>query len=169
VRAASIRRMLTGGGPSSALADLDPVLADAENAGISVEIQLSGDLRSAPAPVRAALADRVGAVLAAASGGRAIVTVLWAPAGGSIFVALPWPDREPPSWPNGGGADEPAGAGAMVGIGVDLDDQWLSLELTWPPSARAVAGTAVAGTAVAGAAVASADDAGTGTVGSQGR
>ncbi|EIV96091.1 ATP-binding protein [Frankia sp. QA3] len=139
VRAAAIRRMLTGGGPSSALADLDPVLADAESAGISVEIQLSGDLRSAPAPVRAALADRVGAVLAAAPGGRAIVTVLWAPAGGSVFVALPWPDGVAPPWPEGG---DTAGFGVgvpEVGIGVELDDQRLSLELTWPPSTPASA------------------------------
>lgn len=150
VRAAVIRRMLTGGGPSSALADLDPVLADAENAGISVEVQLAGDLRSAPA--RVALADQVGAVLAAASGGRAIVTVLWALDGGSVFVALPWPDGVPPPWSDGAGDTWPA-TGLEVGapeveIGVDLDDQWLSLELTWPPSTRA-APTARAGEAPA--------------------
>ncbi|WP_250641571.1 ATP-binding protein [Frankia sp. AiPa1] len=137
-RAAAIRRMLTGGGPSSALADLDPVLADAESAGISVEIQRSGDLRTAPAPGRAALADRVGEVLAVAGRGRAIVTVMWLPAGGSIYVTMPWPDGL--ALPEtvrgamaGGEATGDAGSPAVrLGTVVELDDRRLSLELTWP-------------------------------------
>ncbi|WP_225438119.1 ATP-binding protein [Candidatus Frankia nodulisporulans] len=149
-RAAAIRRMLTGGGPSSALADLDPVLADAESAGISVEIQRSGDLRTAPVPVRAALADLVGEVLAAAASGPAIVTVMWSPAGGSVYVTMPWPDDLALPGAVLGAAvatnilsgdasgrsahmSVPAGeTTARVGVEVEVEDRWLSLELTWP-------------------------------------
>ncbi|MCM3884334.1 ATP-binding protein [Frankia sp. R82] len=175
-RAAGIRRMLTGGGPSSALADLDPVLADAESAGISVEIQRSGDLRTAPGPVRAALADRVGEVLATAGSGRAIVTVMWSPAGGSVYVTMPWPDelalpdavlgtaatapiptsddaplraadtsaRAADAATREGDATARVGDEALrVGVEAEVDDHWLSLELTWPcvpPDGGAAAG-----------------------------
>ncbi|WP_139168522.1 MULTISPECIES: ATP-binding protein [unclassified Frankia] len=127
MRAAAVRRMITGGGPSSALADLDVVVADAEAAGMTVQIQLSGDLRLAPAPVRAMVADQVREVLAAVPGGRAIVTVLWTPAGGSVFVSLPWPQGLPPPQLGRGGED----AGGIE-VAVELDDRCLSLELTWP-------------------------------------
>ncbi|WP_462187087.1 sensor histidine kinase [Frankia sp. CcWB2] len=130
IRAAAVRRMITGGGPSSALADLDAVVADAEAAGMTVQIQLSGDLRLAPAPVRAMVADQVREVLAAVPGGRAIMTVLWTPAGGSVFVSLPWPQGLPPPQLGCGGED-PGG----IEVSVELDDRCLSLELTWPASA----------------------------------
>ncbi|WP_133150559.1 sensor histidine kinase [Frankia canadensis] len=129
VRAAAIRRMLTGGGPSSALADLDPVLADAEGAGIGLVVQRDGDLRTAPAAVRVALADRVGEVLAAAQGGRAFVTVLWAASGGSVVVGMPWPDRAPPTV--SAPATDPL---AELQVHVEVADRWLSLELTWASS-----------------------------------
>ncbi|MCK9895527.1 ATP-binding protein [Frankia sp. AgB32] len=130
-QAAAIRRALTGGGPSSALAELDAVLGDAAGAGVGVEVQRDGDLRCAPRAVRAALADRVGEVLAAAPGGRAIVTVLWSPDGGSVFVTMPWPPESPPLT-----LRSDSGKGVEPGLGVDLavDDGLLSLELSWPSS-----------------------------------
>jgi hypothetical protein len=138
VRAAAIRRMLTGGGPSSALADLDPVLADAESAGIIIAIQRDGDLRTAPRAVRVALADRVGEVLAVSQGGQVIVTVLWTPAGGSVVVGMPWPDQGPPALSER--QPQPAresrtGALSYLDVRVEVADGWLSLELTWPPAA----------------------------------
>ncbi len=140
-QAAAIRQMLTGGGPSSALAELDAVLGDAAGAGVRVEIQRDGDLRCAPRAVRAALADLVGEVLTAAPEGRAIVTVLWSPQGGSVFVTMPWPAGAPPVT-LGGARGVELGLGVGLGVDVGVDDGWLSVELSWPSSPPPAGSTA---------------------------
>jgi signal transduction histidine kinase len=141
-RAAGLRRVLAASGQRAAfLGELELGVRAAEEDGLVVDLQLSGEVERMPVAVRdavmACLADVLGR-RAAAPGGQVVVTVMCEPAGGSASI----------TYPPAEGASPPAAADPLT---VFVDDDLVCVEGSWtgspaPSESASAAGTA-AGTA----------------------
>ncbi|WP_154677015.1 sensor histidine kinase [Parafrankia discariae] len=123
-QAGAIRRMLIQGGAGSTLAtlaaDIEAVVAAAEDRGMTVDVQAAGEPGFIPLELRAGLVDLLDRTLTMLPENRALLTLLGDAEGGSVFVSGAWPGR----------AEPPALTGAVQAI-VDVDDGRLTVELRW--------------------------------------
>jgi hypothetical protein len=91
-RAGVLRRMLAAsGGSTSKLSDLEVPIEAAEARDTTVDVQVDGDLRLFPPPVRAALAERVSEALAPLDGGKALLTALCSVGEVRVYLSYPAP------------------------------------------------------------------------------
>ncbi|WP_261575994.1 sensor histidine kinase [Frankia gtarii] len=138
--AAMIRRTLVAS-HAAALGDLAPALFDAESRGVRIDAQIAGDLRAAPAPVRAQLEALLPQALRAIQARRALLTLICDATGGSLTLTMAGA-AIPPDWARaitGQGVPDDAhrpGATAVT-VSVDDDDGQLCLQLSWAVTAAA--------------------------------
>jgi hypothetical protein len=78
-------------GPAPLLRALEPAVADAERRGVRVEVQADGPVDGLASPARDEVVDSVTAALAGLKDGRALLTVLGDPTGGSVSLSFPAP------------------------------------------------------------------------------
>jgi len=138
VRAAGLRRVLAASGQRAAfLGELELGVRAAEEDGLVVDLQLSGEVERMPVAVRdavmACLADVLGR-RAAAPGGQVVVTVMCEPAGGSASI----------TYPPAEGALPPAAADPLT---VFVDDDLVCVEGSWTGSPAPSGSASAAGTA----------------------
>lgn len=127
-QAAVIRRMLARQEAGSTLAtlaaDMEAVVAAAEDRGMTVDVQIAQetghDPLTVPLDLRAGLVDLLDRTLSTLPENRALLTLWNGEGGGSVFVSAAWPADQ----------DPPALTGAVESI-VDVDDGRLSVELRW--------------------------------------
>ncbi|KQC38942.1 sensor histidine kinase [Frankia sp. ACN1ag] len=134
--AAMIRRTLVAS-HTAALGDLATALFDAESRGVRIDAQVAGDLRVAPAPVRARLEALLPRVLQAIPGPRALLTLICDATGGSLTLTAAG-TAIPPDWARaitGPGPGAPGGAprpgATAVAVSADGDDGQLCLQMSW--------------------------------------
>ncbi len=138
--AVMIRRTLVAS-HAAALGDLAPALFDAESRGVRIDAQIAGDLRAAPAPVRAQLEALLPRALRTIPGRRALLTLICDATGGSLTLTVAG-TAIPPDWARaitGQGVPDDAhrpGATAVT-VSVDGDDGQLCLQLSWAVTATA--------------------------------
>jgi hypothetical protein len=126
-----VRRTLTAG-QTAAFGDIAPALVDAEERGVHLDVQVSGDLRRVPAPVRAELATHMAGALAAVPDEGATLTLLCDATGGSLFLVYP-SDGDPSD------GDHPTQLAPaqlstprpLVAVNTDRDDGQVCMELRW--------------------------------------
>ncbi len=143
--AAMIRRTLVAS-HAAALGNLAPALFDAESRGVRIDAQIAGDLRAAPAPVRAQLEALLPRALRTIPGRRALLTLICDATGGSLTLTMAG-TAIPPDWARGitgqGVPDAAHRPGATaVTVSVDDDDGQLCLQLSWAVTAAATTGPA---------------------------
>ncbi|MCM3926508.1 ATP-binding protein, partial [Frankia sp. AiPs1] len=133
--AAMIRRTLVAS-HAAALGDLAAALFDAESRGVRIDAQVAGDLRVAPAPVRARLEALLPQVLRAIPAPRALLTLICDASGGSLTLTVAG-TAIPSDWARaitgpGAPADAPRPAATPpVAVSVDGDDGQLCLQVSW--------------------------------------
>jgi hypothetical protein len=150
--AVAVRRTLAAG-QSAALCELAPALVDAEQRGVNLDVQVSGDLRHAPAEIRAELATHVAGALAGVPNEGTTVTLVCDDAGGSLCLTYPGDYPGDPTYPGDvypGDTAAVAEAGRsvrlpaarppshadhpprpLVAVSTDHDDGRVCLELRW--------------------------------------
>ncbi|WP_050997015.1 MULTISPECIES: sensor histidine kinase [Frankia] len=133
--AAMIRRTLVAS-HAAALGDLAAALFDAESRGVRIDAQVAGDLRVAPASVRAGIEALLPRVLQAIPGPRALLTLICDATGGSLTLTAAG-TAIPPDWaraitgpPAPAAAPRPGGTVA-VAVSADGDDGRLCLQMSW--------------------------------------
>jgi signal transduction histidine kinase len=132
----AVRRTLAAG-QSAALDGLAPALVDAEERGVQLDVQVSGDLRRAPAQVRTELATHMAGALAAVPNDGAMLTLFCDAAGGSLFLTYPSDnaghldgDRPPTRLPPAGHT-APTAPRPLVAVSTDYGDGRVCMELRW--------------------------------------
>jgi energy-converting hydrogenase Eha subunit C len=158
--ATMIRRTLVAS-HAAALGDLAAALFDAESRGVRIDAQVAGDLRVAPAPVRARLETLLPRVLRAIPGHRALLTLICDATGGSLTLTVAG-TAIPPDWARAitgsgapGGAPRPAAT--PVAVSADGDDGQLCLQMSWVVAAGGDADPAAGKPRGAGRATANTD------------
>ena len=124
--AGTIRRSLVTS-QTAALGELASALFEAESRDLRIDVQVSGDLRASPDPVRSELALLLPRALRALPSHRALLTLICAPAAGSLTLTASGSSL-PPDWTG------MAASTAAVAARADADDGHLCLDLTWTGS-----------------------------------
>ncbi|MGF7236332.1 MAG: sensor histidine kinase [Frankia sp.] len=140
--AAALRRSLTRptAPPTSLLSTLEPALADAEQRGVSIEIQTVGPLDHLPAGTREEVVDLVASRLACIVRGRVLLTVLGNAARGSVCLSFDAAGAGVPPPRDGGRDTAPAGrvgdpgANGWTDVVEDVDEGRASVEIRWGTS-----------------------------------
>jgi hypothetical protein len=142
----AVRRTLAAG-QSAALGDLAPALVDAEERGVHLDVQVCGDLRRAPAQVRAELATHMAGALATVPNEGVMLTLYCDATGGRLFLTYPGDaaaTSSAASAASGGGGERTAQvfpprpanraehpARPLVAVSTDRGDGRVCMELRW--------------------------------------